>query len=504
MKLYFNGRSDGLGNRLEELIKLETYCEIFNKKLIYRWNNSDTRFNYPVLFDCKNIEIIETDKKFTNNPFDKSILWRDYVCKIREEFNTKNIKFNFEDIEIQNIDLGIHIRGRDRLIKNIDEIKKFSGYSTSEQLDDIVSKTLVYVNKNFLNKTIFLATDDKEIENYFLSELNEDITIYNPLMDGVDSELFYDKNILVRGLEEGTIGSQEDLVDFYILSQCNEIMMSSHYSTFPITLALMRGVNLYGFNDEYSSDLYRFNSNYVNLGKNNTQKLEGMIEYSPYKFNDYLNIGADFKENFILEKKSALNTEVLISISNSEYYSFEEHFKILFDRKTVIVNKNFSFSKFINSLLNLSNKDKSFKRTIKDWIRYFKVLKLFSYDDFDKSISKIEKILDNNNNIFLKLDIEMINPTKVNKLLEKYSQKFSGLIIQTRNFQQSKQTIDKIIENLNLNLCYVSVNNENEQSETSCYFVFTSTQHFDKKFVQLPLRSEVPRNHKNKRIELSF
>ena len=48
MKLYFNGRSDGLGNRLEELIKLETYCEIFNKKLIYRWNNSDTRFNYPV------------------------------------------------------------------------------------------------------------------------------------------------------------------------------------------------------------------------------------------------------------------------------------------------------------------------------------------------------------------------------------------------------------------------------------------------------------------------
>ena len=98
----------------------------------------------------------------------------------------------------------------------------------------------------------------------------------------------------------------------------------------------------------------------------------------------------------------------------------------------------------------------------------------------------------------------MINPTKVNKLLEKYSQKFSGLIIQTRNFQQSKQTIDKIIENLNLNLCYVSVNNENEQSETSCYFVFTSTQHFDKKFVQLPLRSEVPRNHKNKRIELSF
>ena len=112
MKLYFNGRSDGLGNRLEELIKLETYCEIFNKKLIYRWNNSDTRFNYPVLFDCKNIEIIETDKKFTNNPFDKSILWRDYVCKSREEFNTKNIKFNFEDIEIQNIDLRIHIGGR--------------------------------------------------------------------------------------------------------------------------------------------------------------------------------------------------------------------------------------------------------------------------------------------------------------------------------------------------------------------------------------------------------
>ena len=42
-------------------------------------------------------------------------------------------------------------------------------------------------------------------------------------MDGVDSELLYDKNILVRGLEEGTIGSQEDLVDFYILSQLTKL-----------------------------------------------------------------------------------------------------------------------------------------------------------------------------------------------------------------------------------------------------------------------------------------
>jgi len=504
MKLYFNGRSDGLGNRLEELIKLEIYCEIFDKKIIYRWNNSDPRFNYPIFFECKNIEIIETEKKFMNNPFDKSVLWRDYVSKIREQFNAKNIKFNFDDIEMQHIDLGIHIRARDRIVKNIDNIKSFSGYSTFEQLDKIVSKTLSYINKNFLNKTIFLATDDKEIENYFLSKLNENITIYNPLTDGVNSETFYNKKILVRGLENGTIGSQEDLVDFYILSQCKEIMMSSHYSTFPITLALMRGVNLYGFNDEYSSDLYRFNTSYINLGENNIQKLEDMKEYSPYKFNDYLNIGADFKENFMVEKESVFNTEVLISISNSEYYSFEEHFKILFNKMTVIVNKNFSFSKLVNSILNFSKDNKSFKRTIKDWIRYFKVLKLFSYNDFDKSISKIEKILDNNDNIFLKLDIEMTNTTKVNKLVEEYSHKFSGLIIQTRNFQQSKQTIDKIIENSKLNLCYLSVNNSNEQPETSCYFVFTSAEHFDEKFVQLPLRSEVPRNHSNKRIALSF
>ena len=40
-----------------------------------------------------------------------------------------------------------------------------------------------------------------------------------------------------------------------------------------------------------------------------------MIEYSPYKFNDYLNIGADFGKLYFREK-SALNTEVLISISN--------------------------------------------------------------------------------------------------------------------------------------------------------------------------------------------
>ena len=70
-KVYFNGRPDGLGNRLEELIKLQIYCTNFDKKIIYRWNNSGS-FKYPVIFDCKDITIVEEKNEFNGNTFEKT------------------------------------------------------------------------------------------------------------------------------------------------------------------------------------------------------------------------------------------------------------------------------------------------------------------------------------------------------------------------------------------------------------------------------------------------
>ena len=45
--------------------------------------------------------------------------------------------------------------------------------------------------------------------------------------------------------------------------------MGSKYSTFAITASLISGKKLIGFNDEFKTDLYRFNTNYINLEENN-------------------------------------------------------------------------------------------------------------------------------------------------------------------------------------------------------------------------------------------
>jgi len=58
-KIYIKGRSDGLGNRMEQLINLEYFSSIHNLKFVYYWNNigAQQRDNFKIDFNSKNIEI---------------------------------------------------------------------------------------------------------------------------------------------------------------------------------------------------------------------------------------------------------------------------------------------------------------------------------------------------------------------------------------------------------------------------------------------------------------
>ena len=58
--IYFNGRADGLGNRIEELIHLEYHCIVNKTKCFYFWNNNNWR-KYDLLIKCENI-ILQKDK----------------------------------------------------------------------------------------------------------------------------------------------------------------------------------------------------------------------------------------------------------------------------------------------------------------------------------------------------------------------------------------------------------------------------------------------------------
>ena len=51
---HFIGRPDGLGNRIEELINIQEFCETNNKKCVYIWNNSQARkYDIFIHFDNK-------------------------------------------------------------------------------------------------------------------------------------------------------------------------------------------------------------------------------------------------------------------------------------------------------------------------------------------------------------------------------------------------------------------------------------------------------------------
>ena len=81
MKIYFKGRDDGIGNRLEELIRLDYFAEKNSYKIIYFWNNTGKyKSNYKILgpieypnrFICKNIEITEDLSLFKGKTFDST------------------------------------------------------------------------------------------------------------------------------------------------------------------------------------------------------------------------------------------------------------------------------------------------------------------------------------------------------------------------------------------------------------------------------------------------
>ena len=73
------------------------------------------------------------------------------------------------------------------------------------------------------------------------------------------------------------------------LSNCNKILMGSKYSTC-ITASLISGKKLIGFNDEFKTDLYRFNTDYKFRKNNHTlKKLNKKLK--PKNFNTYISIG---------------------------------------------------------------------------------------------------------------------------------------------------------------------------------------------------------------------
>ncbi|GHV57494.1 hypothetical protein FACS1894182_06470 [Bacteroidia bacterium] len=216
----FMGRSDGLGNRIEEIILLEAICaKEKNITVDYIWNNQHIHRSYNILLSSKNVSILQ-------HPQDSVVF-----CKLQDFPDSlsqsellaaaSNIKPRFNiafDKQIKPV--GVHIRGTDRIGKNHPHYMK-----NNKELNEYLSKTIELIN-HAKPEYVFICADDVKVKNEFIKHLNREIVIVEPICD---------KSIPL------------EYRDFFALTLCSKIYMCSRFSTFSIIASLIGNIPLVSY-----------------------------------------------------------------------------------------------------------------------------------------------------------------------------------------------------------------------------------------------------------------
>lgn len=240
---FINGRPDGLGNRIEELIHIEYFCEKHNETCNYYWNNTDacdTR-KYNLFLRCKNI-IIQSEKKHDNSICasksdvineDNNIKTRDILVKV-----SKNITFSF-DHKTTNIEYcAVHIRSTDKLLN------RGPHEFTKDVLLQRIDSTAKYINDSNIG-CIVICCDDKRYESLLKSKLKPNVDILLNPFDCVHDPVYR---------------------DYVTLINAKKIIMCPKYSSFSATASLLGDNVICSFYD----DTDQFNNRY----KSNVEKIE--------------------------------------------------------------------------------------------------------------------------------------------------------------------------------------------------------------------------------------
>ena len=215
----YTGRPDGLGNRIDQLISIQKYCEINNCKCIYLWNNRSFR-KYDICIKFKNIEIIknftkEMLKKICQVPLVRN---KGYLVKYQFTFNIPNI----------NYDTIIHIRATDRIVNHVHS----EDFSTKNELVTLINKTINYVNSEKSISTFTIVSDDISLKEYMKNKIHKKYV-----------ELSYNFDI------------HKDWLDFYYLTKPkNNVIMCSKFSSYSICASILGNKPLLIFKNSLKSE----------------------------------------------------------------------------------------------------------------------------------------------------------------------------------------------------------------------------------------------------------
>ena len=232
----FIGRPDGIGNRVEELIKLGAVAAESSDTIHYLWNNINPSRDrrYPTLlqhalvpifsipsWSCLATRVSCAFSRRVARVVNRSLNARMNTCLLSSIQRSAaqltplfSISFEAHDV------LGVHIRSTDRL-----NALSHRGYTDHFMTDDefrFFYVTALEYAKSHRLKSVFVCADSPEIEVKAERELAT--AGKEPARPRVDASI------------------PPEYRDFFALSLCREIVLAAKYSSFSLTAAQVGNV----------------------------------------------------------------------------------------------------------------------------------------------------------------------------------------------------------------------------------------------------------------------
>jgi len=197
----------------------------------------------------------------------------------------------------------------------------------------------------------------------------------------------------------------------------------------------------------------------------------------PYHIEDQklVRIGPKFDGGYVIDKKSIVNTDIIITCGLNDDWQFEKSFlkintKCIVEAYDHTIDKKFWIERFKKDIKHFFLLKKIRLRKIidifkyLDYLRFFKnhnkhhILKIGTENIYNKEIT-IDRILKNHQNVILKVDIEGDEYKILNQILDN-SKKIKTLIIEFHDIHQNMDKIkDFIIISKELKLIHIHSNN---------------------------------------------
>ena len=219
----FLGRPDGLGNRIEEIIRLESICSKIDAQCDYIWQNQHSERSYDIHLRGDNVSIVNDEM-----PRHPVKTWSDFGFAFGQYEILASAKKVMPDFPISFPEslrpVGVHIRGTDRI--GVDHHPHFMKDETELRL--FISETIAALNK-IRPRFVFVCSESEQCRSVLLRHLEPGINIIEPNCD--------------RKIPA-------EYVDLFALALCREIWMVSRFSSFSITAALLGNIPLFTFVDD--------------------------------------------------------------------------------------------------------------------------------------------------------------------------------------------------------------------------------------------------------------